>query len=381
VPSSSPRRNLRAARADLPDGLAEPLAAFEQYLLLERGHSAHTARAYVADLTSLLDHARRLGATTVADIDLRLLRSWLARLRSTGSARSSLARRAAAARTFTGWLRTTGRTPTDPGELLASPRPHRTLPPVLAVDEAVALVEGVGSASAHHQDHSDAASAEHAGRKRFLVSGRAGSSGRLAGGAGSAGRVVAGRAGGLGRVVAGGAGKTAEVAEALGLRDRLIAELLYGSGIRVGELVGLDIGDIDRHRRVLRVLGKGAKERTVPYGVPADSALGAWLDRGRPVLAAAGADSALLLGARGRRIDARMVRRRIHALAARVPGAPDIGPHGLRHSAATHLVEGGADLRAVQELLGHASLATTQIYTHVSVERLRSTYEQAHPRA
>jgi len=143
----------------------------------------------------------------------------------------------------------------------------------------------------------------------------------------------------------------------------------------------LDIDDIDRGRRVLRVLGKGAKERTVPFGLPADDALARWLADGRQRLLGPASGAALLLGVRGRRIDPRTVRRVVHAAAARVPGAADIGPHGLRHSAATHMLEGGADLRAVQELLGHASLATTQIYTHVSVERLRRTFDQAHPRA
>jgi integrase/recombinase XerC len=165
------------------------------------------------------------------------------------------------------------------------------------------------------------------------------------------------------------------------LRDRLILELLYATGIRVSELTGLDIDDVDRHRRVVRVLGKGNKQRTVPYGLPAEKALDAWLKEGRPELAAAGSGAALLLGVRGRRIDPRAVRTIVHEQIGCVPGAPDLGPHGLRHTAATHLLEGGADLRAVQELLGHASLATTQIYTHVSVERLRSVYAQAHPRA
>jgi integrase/recombinase XerC len=149
----------------------------------------------------------------------------------------------------------------------------------------------------------------------------------------------------------------------------------------VAELVGLDTGDLDRRQRLLRVLGKGSKERSVPFGIPADRALQAWLDLGRPGLQTGDSGTALLLGARGGRIDPRTVRRVVHRLASAVPGAPDVGPHGLRHSAATHMVEGGADLRSVQELLGHASLATTQLYTHVSVERLRRTYDQAHPRA
>jgi integrase/recombinase XerC len=165
------------------------------------------------------------------------------------------------------------------------------------------------------------------------------------------------------------------------MRDRLVVELLYAAGLRVSELVGLDVDDVDRQRRVVRVLGKGSKERTVPYGVPAETALHDWLTRGRPALVRPGSGPALLLGARGGRIDPRTVRAVVHRRVATVPGAPAIGPHGLRHSTATHLLEGGADLRTVQELLGHASLATTQIYTHVSVERLRRTFEQAHPRA
>jgi integrase/recombinase XerC len=173
----------------------------------------------------------------------------------------------------------------------------------------------------------------------------------------------------------------ADSTDPIALRDRAALELLYATGIRVGELVGLDIDDVDRHRHVVRVVGKGDKERSVPYGDPAGDALDRYLQRGRPPLVGIDSGSALLLGTRGRRLDQRAVRRLVHRLIAGVPGAPDTGPHGLRHSAATHLLEGGADLRAVQEMLGHATLATTQIYTHVSVERLRKTYERAHPRA
>jgi integrase/recombinase XerC len=149
----------------------------------------------------------------------------------------------------------------------------------------------------------------------------------------------------------------------------------------VSELVGLDVDDVDRGRHLLRVLGKGSKERSVPYGLPAERSVDAWLTRGRPALATPDSGPALLLGARGRRLDPREARRVVHAAMGGVPGGPDIGPHGLRHSAATHVLEGGADLRSVQELLGHASLATTQIYTHVTVERLRAVHAQAHPRA
>jgi integrase/recombinase XerC len=330
----------RTARGGLSDEMADAVADFERYLRLQRARSEHTIRAYVGDVVSLLDHANRLGVSRPRDLDLAVLRSWLARRRSAGAARASLARQAASARAFTGWARRTGLTSADAGELLVSPRPHRVLPAVLAPDEAIALIEGIAVVA-------DAAA-------------------ETGGGSGNDD---------LGESVA----SPPELAVAL--RDRLLAELLYATGIRVSELVGLDLADIDRSRRVLRVLGKGNKQRTVPFGLPADAALGAWLDDGRPVLATNSSGPAVLLGRRGGRLDQRAARRVVHARAAAVPGAPDIGPHGLRHSAATALLEGGADLRAVQELLGHASLATTQIYTHVSVERLRSTFERAHPRA
>jgi integrase/recombinase XerC len=165
------------------------------------------------------------------------------------------------------------------------------------------------------------------------------------------------------------------------LRDRAALELLYASGIRVGELAALDVDDVDLAAGVVRVMGKGSKERTVPFGVPAREALTAWLTRGRPQVATADSGPAVFLGRRGRRVDPRQVRTAVHRLLEHVPDAPDLGPHGLRHSAATHLLEGGADLRLVQEMLGHASLATTQIYTHVSVDRLKQSYRQAHPRA
>ncbi|WP_113700178.1 tyrosine recombinase XerC [Nonomuraea lactucae] len=165
------------------------------------------------------------------------------------------------------------------------------------------------------------------------------------------------------------------------LRDQAILELLYATGVRVSELCALDVDDVDRDRNVIRVLGKGRKERSVPFGGPALRALDKWCVHGRPLWIKAGSGAALFLGVRGGRIDAGTVRRLVHARLRGVEGAPDLGPHGLRHTAATHLLEGGADLRAVQELLGHASLNTTQIYTHVSIERLRAAYRQAHPRA
>ncbi len=171
------------------------------------------------------------------------------------------------------------------------------------------------------------------------------------------------------------------LADAVELRDQAILEVLYGTGIRVSELTGLNRLDLDSARRVLRVMGKGSKERMVPFGIPADTALIRWLESGRPSLLTDRSGEAVFLGRRGARMDPRAVRTLVHARTSAVPGAPDIGPHGLRHTAATHLLDGGADLRAVQEMLGHASLATTQIYTHISSERLAAVYRQAHPRA
>jgi integrase/recombinase XerC len=171
------------------------------------------------------------------------------------------------------------------------------------------------------------------------------------------------------------------VGEPKELRDQALLELLYATGVRVSELCALDVDDVDRDRHVVKVLGKGRKERSVPFGLPALRALDRWCIHGRPIWVRERSGAALFLGVRGGRIDAGTVRRVVHARLAQVEGAPDMGPHGFRHSAATHLLEGGADLRSVQELLGHASLNTTQIYTHVSIERLRAAYRQAHPRA
>ncbi|MEV4895679.1 tyrosine recombinase XerC [Nonomuraea sp. NPDC055795] len=165
------------------------------------------------------------------------------------------------------------------------------------------------------------------------------------------------------------------------LRDQAILELLYATGIRVSELCSLDVDDMDRTRHVIRVVGKGRKERTVPFGLPALRAVDLWSVNARPLWSTPKSANALFLGTRGGRIDPGTVRRIVHTRLRQVDGAPDLSPHGLRHSAATHLLEGGADLRSVQELLGHSSLNTTQIYTHVSIDRLRAAYRQAHPRA
>jgi integrase/recombinase XerC len=320
------------------------VSGFERHVAHELGRSAHTVRAYTGDVVSLLDHLARRGADGLGALDLPALRSWLARLRTTGVAPATLARRSATARVFTAWAHNAGHLPTDIGQLLGTPRTPRPLPAVLRTDQAAALIDA-GISGAGARARARAASTAHA-----------------ASGAPSAGAAATRNA-------------------ALDVRDQLIFELLYATGVRVGELCGLDLDQVDRERRLVRVLGKGAKERAVPYGVPAEEALTRYLTSARPVLSTSASGPALLLGARGGRIDPRTVRRAVHARLATLPDTPDIGPHGLRHSVATHLLEGGADLRSVQELLGHASLATTQIYTHVSVERLRSAYRQAHPRA
>ncbi|HEY0774693.1 MAG TPA: tyrosine recombinase XerC [Nocardioidaceae bacterium] len=299
--------------------MAAVLAEYERHLVSERDLTPHTVRAYAADIAGMLEHAAKLGHTDLSTLDVRTLRSWLANQQTRGLARTTMARRATAVRVFTAWAQRTGRTETDPGALLGSPKAHRTLPAALRRDEARELLEAAAT--------------------------------------------------------------RADDGSAVGLRDVAILELLYATGIRVGELCGLDVDDVDRERRVVRVFGKGRKERTVPYGRPAERAVATWLETGRPQLAVPGSGPALFLGVRGRRIDQRAVRSMVHARLADVPGAPDLGPHGLRHTAATHLLEGGADLRTVPELLGHAALATTQIYTHVTTDRLRQAYRQAHPRA
>jgi integrase/recombinase XerC len=296
------------------------LDEFADYLALERGRSPHTQRAYLGDLRSLFDFvADRAPDAGISSLTLPILRSWLAAQAAAGAARTTLARRTSAVKTFTAWATRRGLLPNDPAVRLQMPKARRTLPAVLRQDQAL-----------------DAMAA--------AISG-------------------------------------AQQGDPLALRDRLIVEMLYATGIRVSELCGLDIDDVDTSRRLLRVLGKGNKQRTVPFGEPAQNALTAWLTEGRPALATAESGPALLLGARGRRLDQRQARTVVHQTIAAVDGAPDIGPHGLRHSAATHLLEGGADLRIVQELLGHSTLATTQLYTHVTVARLRAVHDQAHPRA
>lgn len=315
------RVDLVRLREKLPASVADVLRQYERHLTLERDLSPHTVRAYIGDSVALLGHVAGNSPeqADIGRIDLTSLRSWLAAQRTAGASRTTLARRAAAARTFTAWAHRAGHLAADPGPRLAAPRPHRTLPSVLRADQAKDAMAAVSSGA-------------------------------------SEGDPVA-------------------------LRDQAVVELLYATGIRVAELCGLDLDDVDYSLRVIRVLGKGGRERSTPFGVPAERALRRWLDEGRNALVAPDSPPALFLGARGGRLNQRAVRTLVHEVVAVVPDAPDIGPHGLRHSAATHLLEGGADLRTVQELLGHATLATTQLYTHVTVERLKAIHDRTHPRS
>jgi integrase/recombinase XerC len=306
----------------LPEALATALAEYDRHVRFERGLAAHTVRAYRGDVAQLLEHASRMAVTSPAGIDVGVLRSWLAASRSRGRVPATLARRAAAARSFTALATSRGWSTVDAGLTLVMPRSRGRLPHVLTEAQAAALLDEPPRS---------------------------------------------------------GTDEPADIA--IRHRDSALLETLYATAIRVSELCGLNVDDVDFSSRVMRVLGKGSKERIVPFGVPAARALERWLSAGRPLLYREKGGAALFLGRRGGRIDVRTVRRTVHSAVMDVPGAPDIGPHGLRHSAATHLVDGGANLRNVQELLGHATLATTQLYTHISVDRLRATYERAHPRA
>ncbi|HET9898334.1 MAG TPA: tyrosine recombinase XerC [Streptosporangiaceae bacterium] len=358
--AATPGSPLPGSSDSLPPRLAEPLAAFARYLAAERGLSAHTVRAYVSDVRLLLEHLLRCGISDLSEADIAVLRAWLATQHGAGQARTSIARRAAAARAFTAFGHARGLLSDDPGAQLGAPKVGRKLPQILTAEEMRAVLDrrpgGVTGVPASRASRvSPARSATSASRVSPARS------------ATSASRVSP--------------DVPASPPDAVMLRDAAIMELLYATGIRVSELCGLDIDDIDESRRTIRVLGKGARERVVPVGIPAERAVDRWRHAGRPQLVTAASGPALFIGAKGGRIDPRTARRVVHREIAAMGSAPDVGPHGLRHTAATHMLDGGADLRSVQEMLGHASLATTQIYTHVSVDRLMAAYRQAHPRA
>lgn len=294
--------------------------AFTRHLEVERSLSVHTIRAYLGDLESLLTHLETIGVLDISQLELVHLRSWLANQQIKGGARTTLSRRAVSVRLFTKWAVKNKYLAKDVAATLATPKGHRILPEVLEIADAKTAMDSLAT-------------------------------------------------------------RAAEEETPISLRDVAMVELLYATGARVAELCGLDLSDIDYDRQTIRVLGKGNKERTIPLGNPAMKALNAWIKDGRDLVKKAQSEDAVFLGARGKRIDQRTVRTVVYNALEAIEGIERMGPHALRHSAATHLLEGGADLRTVQEILGHASLATTQIYTHVSTERLQKAFKQAHPRA
>ncbi len=297
---------------------AELIAKYEEHLALVRNLADNSIRAYVSDLQSFLNHIEKLGIAEFSQLELTHLRSWLDNIQSTGASRATMARRIVSIRAFTYWAASEGWILADIGANLAIPKPHKTLPEVLSHNETDLVLHAIQS-------------------------------------------------------------KRDEQPTPLNIRDLAMIEVLYASGIRVSELCGLDLGDFDQSRNTLQVLGKGNKERVVPLGIPAVKALQNWLSEARPQLINESSASAIFLGSRGKRIDQRTVREVVYDAMSAI--GSHMSPHGLRHTAATHLLEGGADLRTVQEILGHSSLATTQIYTHVSPQRLQQAYQQAHPRA
>ena len=296
------------------------ITAFTRHLEVERSLSVHTIRAYIGDLESLVTHLESIGVEDISALELIHLRSWLANQQVKGGARTTLSRRAVSVRLFTKWAVKNKYLAKDVAATLATPKGHRTLPEVLEIADAKVAMDSLAT-------------------------------------------------------------RAAEEETPISLRDVAMVEMLYASGARVAELCGLDLGDIDYDRQTIRVLGKGNKERTIPLGNPAMRALDVYLKDARDSLKNAQSENAVFLGARGKRIDQRTVRTVVYNALQAIEGIERMGPHALRHSAATHLLEGGADLRTVQEILGHASLATTQIYTHVSTERLQKAFKQAHPRA
>lgn len=283
-----------------------------------KGYSPNTLRAYRTDLLELVAHLQHLGRLDSTEIELDDLRDWLYRVTEAGAARSSVARKSASVRSFTAWLERNQLHSTDLGLRLRSPKTGQSLPKVVSRETLFQVFDALERGA------------------------KSGNPDRMF--------------------------------------DQVVIELLYATGMRVSELVGLDLADIDYSRRLLRVTGKGNKQRMVPYGEPAALALEAWIRHGRPAFQTEATDDALLLSSRGKRVNVRVIYGLVAGILADTPMGAS-GPHTLRHTAATHLLDGGADLRAVQELLGHASLGTTQIYTHVSVERLKKGYQGAHPRA
>ena len=296
--------------------------AWGVYLRANLAVSEHTLRAYVSDLRAFIVYCQvdELSTENIRSVvTLRAIRAWLASLVQQGKSRSTISRRTASIRSFTAWAYRRGYLDSDPGLLVTSARGDQKLPQVQPPSDTAELLSY--AATRTREENSPAA-----------------------------------------------------------IRDWAILETIYATGIRVSEVCSLDTTSIDQQGMTLRVIGKGNKERVVPFTRACLSALQAWLSHGRPSLAIPEAGRALFVGDKGRRIDPRVIRSMIHRMCAQA-GVRDLAPHALRHTAATHILAGGADLRAVQEMLGHSSLQTTQRYTHVDAQRLSAIYKQAHPRA
>lgn len=291
---------------------------FADYLQAARGFSPNTVKAYESDVLDLVAFLEKIDVRSVDKIELDLVRDWLFAADQVGLAKSTLARKSAAIRSFSAWLKKNNLVEVDFAQRLKSPKASRPLPKVVSRQTLAEIFDSLEVRAVPDNPHA--------------------------------------------------------------IRDLVAIELLYASGCRVSELIGLNLEDVDYARNILKVTGKGSKQRMVPFGAPAREALDTWVNVGRPQLLGEKSGQALLLNSRGQRLGVRQIYSLVASLTeGTATGAT--GPHSLRHSAATHLLDGGADLRAVQELLGHASLGTTQIYTHVSVERLRDGYQKAHPRA
>lgn len=293
----------------------EAVDRFLRSLTLERGLSEHTVRAYRQDLLRFTSFVESAGITEITDLSLDTLRDWLWQRKQDGCATSTLARITTTLKSFFRWADETMPEMTDLGSRLRSPKVGRRLPRVITHDQISEILAK--------------------------------------------------------------ANMRADTGEPAELRDAAILELLYATGIRVSELCSLKLEDVDQQQRTARVLGKGNKERVVPYGAPASKAITRYLEEGRPKT-----DSReLFLSDTARPLNTRTVYGLVAKVLEDAPGGGPRGPHAFRHTAATHLLDGGADLRVVQEMLGHASLSSTQVYTHVSAERLKQTYKTAHPRA
>lgn len=303
---------------------SELTSMYRDYLRYELNRSPNTIRAYLVDISDSAEFHLRQGIESPEKATLSSLRSWLAHVQGAGAQSATLARKVSSIRSFLQWALDRDLISQHAATRLSSPKTATHLPSVLSQAQVEKFFQ-----IAHNQ---------------------------LA------------------------ATEPESVDYLVGLRDLAIFEILYGTGIRVGELVGLNVEDVDTKGFTLRVTGKGNKQRTVPCGKPAIVALEKWL-KVRQRFVVEKSYGALFLGVRGARIDQRVVRQRIDRILSQIPDTEARGPHVFRHSAATHLLDGGADIRSVQEVLGHSSLQTTQLYTHVSIDRLRSSYARSHPRA